>query len=466
MKKLNIIVAILLALGLSSCSDSFFDLTPNDQVTRPQVYKTENDFKLAVNACYSKLQTQMDFYVEMCEFRSDELTLNAPTAGTQDRYDIDQFKDVPSNGILDNLWANFNNGVYRCNLILASIDDANFNPVKKAQYKAEAMFIRSLTYFNMYRAWGCVPITYKPVTVEESLGIGRATEQEMYDMIAGQLEEIVDNEMLPKSYKGDDLGRATLGSAKALLGKVYLTFGKPEKAVDILKSLMTDNTHDLLPNIADVFDVNNKGNKEVLFAIRYNKAVEGEGHGAWYSFVNLSDDNYRTETLNNLYTSGDKRADMLEFVKVPGVELYTVKKFFDEIDPTYQKYGADNILLRYADVLLMYAEALNEVSFSNSQSSEQAKALNRVHERAGLTPIDVTEATDKAAFRKLIEIERQKEFAYEGQRWFDEVRLGGAKEAALAEGHEIQDYQFVYPIPSSELERINNTKLLWQNTGY
>ena len=112
MKKLNIIVAILLALGLSSCSDSFFDLTPNDQVTRPQVYKTENDFKLAVNACYSKLQTQMDFYVEMCEFRSDELTLNAPTAGTQDRYDIDQFKDVPSNGILDNLWANFNNGVY------------------------------------------------------------------------------------------------------------------------------------------------------------------------------------------------------------------------------------------------------------------------------------------------------------------------------------------------------------------
>lgn len=466
MKKLNILIAGFMMLGLSSCSDSFFDLKPNDQVTRDQIYKTENDFKLAVNACYSKLQTQMDFYIEMCEFRSDELTLDAPTAGTQDRYDIDQFKEVASNGILDNLWANFNNGVYRCNLVLASIDDATFDETKKAQYKAEAMFIRSLTYFNMYRSWGCVPITYKPVTVEESLTIGRATEQQMYDMIVGQLEEIVNNNMLPKKYTGDDIGRATLGAAKALLGKAYLTFGKPEMAAKVLKSLIEDNSHSLLPNIADVFDVNNKWNKEILFAIRYNKTVEGEGHGAWYSLSNLSDNNYRTETLNKLYTVDDKRAEMLDYVKVPGVNVYLIKKFYDERDATNRTYGSENILLRYSDVLLMYAEALNEVSFSNSQTSEQAKALNKVHERAGLTPIDVTEAADKNAFRKLIEVERQKEFAYEGQRWFDSVRLGGAKEAALNEGHEIQDYQMVFPIPSSELERINNTDLLWQNAGY
>lgn len=311
-----------------------------------------------------------------------------------------------------------------------------------------------------------MPITYKPVTVEESLTIGRATEQQMYDMIVGQLEEIVNNNMLPKKYTGDDIGRATLGAAKALLGKAYLTFGKPEMAAKVLKSLIEDNSHSLLPNIADVFDVNNKWNKEILFAIRYNKTVEGEGHGAWYSLSNLSDNNYRTETLNKLYTVDDKRAEMLDYVKVPGVNVYLIKKFYDERDATNRTYGSENILLRYSDVLLMYAEALNEISFSNSQTSEQAKALNKVHERAGLTPIDVTEAADKNAFRKLIEVERQKEFAYEGQRWFDSVRLGGAKEAALNEGHEIQDYQLVFPIPSSELERINNTDLLWQNAGY
>ena len=95
-------------------------------------------------------------------------------------------------------------------------------------------------------------------------------------MNVGQLEEIVNNNMLPKKNTGDDIGRATLGAAKALLGKAYLTFGKPEMAAKVLKSLIEDNSHSLLPNIADVFDVNNKWNKEILFAIRYNKTVEGE----------------------------------------------------------------------------------------------------------------------------------------------------------------------------------------------
>ena len=93
MKKLKIILVTAIALTLSSCGDSFFDLSPNNQVTVNQIYQTENDFKMAVNGCYSKLQTQMDYYIELCEYRSDDLYLNAPTSGTQDRYDIDQFKE-------------------------------------------------------------------------------------------------------------------------------------------------------------------------------------------------------------------------------------------------------------------------------------------------------------------------------------------------------------------------------------
>ena len=114
----------------------------------------------------------------------------------------------------------------------------------------------------------------------------------------------------------------------------------------------------------------------------------------------------------------------------------------------------------------MYAEALNEISYSNLQNSEALVALNAVHTRAGLSPILITELPDQDSFRKAIMLERQREFPYEGHRWFDLVRMGGAKEAMKAEGHEIQDYQFLYPIPKTELERINNTELLWQNTGY
>ncbi|MDE5635191.1 MAG: RagB/SusD family nutrient uptake outer membrane protein, partial [Muribaculaceae bacterium] len=180
-KKTFRLLACLALIPAASCSDSFFDLEPDDEVTGDKVYKTENDFELAVNACYSKLQTQMDFYIEMCEYRSDNLTLKAPTAGTQDRYDIDQFKETSANSILDNLWENFGNGIYRCNKILDKIDDADFNPVKKQQFKGEAMFVRALTTFNMYRSWGPVPVARRVLTVNEALKLGRPTEEQMFE---------------------------------------------------------------------------------------------------------------------------------------------------------------------------------------------------------------------------------------------------------------------------------------------
>ena len=154
------------------------------------------------------------------------------------RYDIDQFKENAANGILDNLWANFNNGIYRCNMVLDRIDAANFDETKKQQYKAEAMFIRAYTYFNMYRAWECVPISKKVVTVSEALGIGRATEEQMYDIICGDLKTIVDNNMLPSKYTGSDIGRVTMGAAKALLAKAYLTFKKPKEAAEVLATII------------------------------------------------------------------------------------------------------------------------------------------------------------------------------------------------------------------------------------
>lgn len=463
-KQKKLWVAVIVAILTTSCGDSFFDLSPNDQVTVNQIYQTENDFKMAINGCYSKLQTQMDFYIELCEYRSDDLYLNAPTSGTQDRYDIDQFKENAANGILNDLWANFNNGIYRCNMVLDRIDAADFDEAKKKQYKAEAMFIRSYTYFNMYRVWGCVPVTKKVVTVAEALGIGRATEEQMFDVICGDLKAIIDEGMLPAKYTGSDIGRVTLGAAKALLAKAYLTFKRPKEAADVLASML--DTYSLQPNIADVFDVNKKMNDEIIFAIRYNKEVVGEGHGAWYSITNLSDETNRTATLNNLYSADDKRAAMLEYVQVPGVKVCLMRKFFDNRDATTLQYGADNIILRYADVLLMYAEALNEVQYNGSQSSPALAALNAVHTRAGLTSLNISDLPDQASFRKAVMLERQKEFPYEGHRWFDSVRLGGAQEAAAAEGHTIQQYQMLFPIPTTELERINNEALMWQNPGY
>lgn len=448
---------------LASCTDSFFDLEPGSSVPTDKVYKTAGDFNVAVIGCYSKLQTQVSFFTECCEYRSDNLTLSAPTAGTQDRYDIDQFADKASNGILQDAWANFSNGVYRCNLVLDKIDNATFDETLKKQYKGEALFIRALTYFNMYRLWGGIPMTDKVVTVAEALKIGRSSEQQVYDFLVRDLSQIISENMLPASYTGENVGRVTIGATKALLGKVYLTFRKWEEAKGMLSQLL--GKYSLMSTPADVFDINNKMNNEIIFSVRFNKEVEGEGHGYWFSIINLSDDTNQTKALKECYTADDKRKAMIEYVKVED-KVCVMNKFKDVKSATFNTVGNDQIILRYADVLLMYAEALNEIGYSNSQTSEALNALNEVHTRSCASPLQITDLPDKDSFRKAILLERQREFPYEGQRWFDLVRMGGAKEAMKAEGHEIDEYQFVYPIPKTELERVNNEDLMWQNQGY
>ncbi len=460
-KKLTML--LLAAVLTSACTESFFDLEPSDKVTIDKIYKTADDFNIAVIGCYAKLQGQVNFYTECCEYRSDNLYLSAPTTGTQDRYEIDQFVETAANGILEDAWANFNNGVYRCNLVLDYIDGATFDTALKNQYKGEALFIRALTYFNMYRIWGGVPTTTKVVSVSEALKIGRSSDQQMYDLIAGDLQQIVDGNLLPASYTGSNIGRATLGAAQALLGKVYLTFHQWEKARDVLSQLI--GKYSLLDKQGDVFDVNNKMNKEIIFAVRFNKSVVGEGHGYWQSISNPANANNPSPELLACYAADDARKDQLTYVQAES-NVYVIRKFYDVKDASTNNVGNDQILLRYADVLLMYAEALNEISYNNSPTSPALESLNAVHTRSCTSTIRIADLPDKNSFRRAILLERQRELPYEGHRWFDLVRMGYAKEVMATVGHVINDYQFLFPIPKTALERINNTDLLWQNPGY
>ena len=457
MKK-HIYLCLLAVLMLPSCTNDFFELDPADKVVIDKVFQTADDYNLAVVACYAKLQSQVNFYTECCEYRSDNLYLSAPTSGTQDRYDIDQFAEVPSNGILDDYWANFNNNVYRCNMVLDRIDGASFDESLKKQYKGEALFVRALNYFNMYRVWGGVPVARQVLNVSEALQTRRATDEEMYNYIAGDLKSIIDEIMLPASYSGDDIGRATSGAAMALLGKVYLTFHKWQEAADVLSQLR--GKYELLKPVQDVFDVENKMNREIIFAVRFNKEVENEGHGYWFSTTNLTDNTNQSEALVNCYEANDARKALITYVQAAN-NVCLMPKFMDTRSTTYNVVGNDQILLRYADVLLMYAEALNELHYDASSSSVALECLNDVRTRSGIEALDASDVPDKASFRKAILDERQREFPYEGHRWFDLVRMGYAQEVMG-----IQDYQLLFPIPQNEMEKIGNTDILWQNPGY
>lgn len=462
MKKI-LVLASLATLLMTSCGDSFFDLEPASSVTIDKVYKTASDYNVAVIGCYAKLQSQVNFYTECCEYRSDNLSLGAPTAGTQDRYDIDHFTEKPSNGILSSYWANFNNNVYRCNLLLDQIDGANFAENLKKQYKGEAMFIRALNYFNMYRIWGGVPATKHVVSAAEALKVARYSDEQMFDLIAGDLKEIVDNNYLPETYSSADMGRATSGAAKALLGKVYLTFHKWNEAKDVLSQLI--GKYQLVSPIAQVFDVDNKNNNEIIFAVHFNKEIEGEGHSYWYNLTNASDDTNQTSSLLNTFPTGDDRKDLITYVQVEK-NVRLMNKFYDTKSPTFKTVGNDQILLRYADVLLMYAEALNEIQYDASEGSLALKYLNAVRQRAGISNLTVKQLPTQEKFRKGILVERQREFPYEGQRWFDLVRMGFAKSVMAENGVEIKDYQLLFPIPQQEIEKVGDKSILWQNPGY
>lgn len=448
---------------MTSCGDSFFDLEPASSVTIDKVYKTASDYNVAVIGCYAKLQSQVNFYTECCEYRSDNLSLGAPTAGTQDRYDIDHFTEKPSNGILSSYWANFNNNVYRCNLLLDQIDGANFAENLKKQYKGEAMFIRALNYFNMYRIWGGVPATKHVVSAAEALKVARYSDEQMFDLIAGDLKEIVDNNYLPETYSSADMGRATSGAAKALLGKVYLTFHKWTEAKDILSQLI--GKYQLVSPIAQVFNVDNKNNNEIIFAVHFNKEIEGEGHSYWYNLTNASDDTNQTSSLLNTFPTGDDRKDLITYVQVEK-NVRLMNKFYDTKSPTFKTVGNDQILLRYADVLLMYAEALNEIQYDASEGSLALKYLNAVRQRAGISNLTAKQLPTQEKFRKGILVERQREFPYEGQRWFDLVKMGFAKSVMAENGVEIKDYQLLFPIPQQEIEKVGDKSILWQNPGY
>lgn len=462
MKKI-LVLASLATLLMTSCGDSFFDLEPASSVTIDKVYKTASDYNVAVIGCYAKLQSQVNFYTECCEYRSDNLSLGAPTAGTQDRYDIDHFTEKPSNGILSSYWANFNNNVYRCNLLLDQIDGANFAENLKKQYKGEAMFIRALNYFNMYRIWGGVPATKHVVSAAEALKVARYSDEQMFDLIAGDLKEIVDNNYLPETYSSADMGRATSGAAKALLGKVYLTFHKWTEAKDILSQLI--GKYQLVSPIAQVFNVDNKNNNEIIFAVHFNKEIEGEGHSYWYNLTNASDDTNQTSSLLNTFPTSDARKDLITYVQVEK-NVRLMNKFYDTKSPTFKTVGNDQILLRYADVLLMYAEALNEIQYDASEGSLALKYLNAVRQRAGISNLTAKQLPTQEKFRKGILVERQREFPYEGQRWFDLVRMGFAKSVMAENGVEIKDYQLLFPIPQQEIEKVGDKSILWQNPGY
>ena len=454
MKIKSLIALAVLSCGLISCGEKFFEQYPSNNITEGNFYQTENDFNQGVYACYAKLKTQSGFHITEVAHRSDECILKSMAVSTQDRYDIGHFAENASNGILSDIWNAWYNGIYRCNDVLDHMP-AEVEGIM-AQYKAEALFLRSWWYFNLYRCFGGVPVVTKVETPADSKLVPRCTAEQMYQRLTDDLTYAAAN--LPEK-RSAEVARVTRIAAQALLGKVHLTFGNPEAAEEVLALAMQDTNYGLMATTADVFDIKNKGanNKEFIFILYYNKSTDN-GHGYWYSASTSVKEDIQNPTaeFKTIYDkSKDNRFTLIDdYVKISG-SVYAMKKWNDTYDATYKdQVGNDYPHLRYADVVLMYAEALAQ----QDKVADACTYLNMTRRRAGL---DNFTTTDKAAFIKELAAERGREFALEGQRWFDLVRLGLAGEILGADQNHL-----VFPIPNDQIEIVNNDKILWQNPGF
>ena len=483
MKISKIYISLLIAFMISSCSEEFLDLKPISSATSDNFYRTADDIKNAVNGAYAGLQSggiTGNSYI-YGDIASDN-TVAVASGSVTDQDEFDRFYIKTTNPYILGTWNDSYTVIARFNTILDKIDAVTMDGALKARYVAEVKFLRALVYFNLVRTFGDVPLVLKSITnSDEGYSYSRNPKTEVYTQIEKDLSEA--ETVLPAAYTGADIGRATKGAAKALLGKVYLTEKKYAPAVAKLKEVIDLGVYTLLPNYADVFRVANKNNKESVFDVQYKSGGSGEGNPWPNSFAPQNSgnaviafggdgNNQPTNDLISAYEPGDLRKDAslaVSYVNAAGQVIPDkfVKKYFDV--PVAKNDNGNNIpVIRYADVLLMYAESLNEVSFQ--ANGDAFTYLNMIRTRAGLAKKTATEITSQASFRLAMEQERRVEFAFEGQRWFDLVRTGRAVEVLNSKKDQIRivtpltENNLVFPIPQSQID-INKEKIR-QNTGY
>ena len=391
--------------------------------------------------------------------------------------EFDQFYIDTQNSMIANFWKAAYKVINRTNTILGRIDGIEINTELANRYKLECKFIRALMYFNLVRVYGDVPLVLKEISISESYDILREPKENVYNQIIADLKEAQD---LPVSYSTAEDGRATQGAAKALLANVYMTLHKYAEAETILAEIINSGRYSLLENTPgslnidgykNVFSPVNHNSKEGIFEIQFLKGGYGEGSNYANNFApensgtnvvavgGTGGNNIPEMDIYNAYEEGDLRRDFSMSLGYydnrknnEWVESRYVCKF---MDVPYQNNDASNNypVIRYADVILMYAEALNQ----NGKTAEACKYLNMTRRRGfgyqttETSPVDL-QTTDKAQFALMVEQERRVELAFENHRWFDLIRTGRAVEVMRSKGFSLNETNLICPIPQKQID--------------
>ncbi|GAB3908552.1 RagB/SusD family nutrient uptake outer membrane protein [Larkinella knui] len=479
MKK-KLIVFLILAGSAFSCKD-FLDLNPDYQISDQTFYENQNDYETALTGVYSTFRglfsSSAILYLAELDTDNTEIQWSSPSA---DEMQMDQNAPTSTNAFVSSSWNTCLYTISRSNAILTRIDGASFDQATKDRIKGEAKFLRAYSYFYLVRLFGTAPIisqTFSSPSQVTSADLTLKPKDEVYKVILADLAEA--ETLLPATLNSDRT-RASRPTVKAVLGKVHLTLKNYDLAATKLKEVIDAKTYSLVADYKTLFTNGNNNLPESIFEIEY---VAGRSMGNNYSAIFTPAITSMAIFPNNLQGSG-RIVPTLDLIRAyePGdarkavsvndsVLLIGGKKSYSRYGLKFVDFKAIDLsdgtvtftVLRYADVLLMYAEVLNE----QGKTADALPYLNQVRKRAGLA--DKT-GLSQADLRLAIEKERRVEFLLEGQRWFDLVRTGRAQTvlnahyASLNLSFKVDDFELVFPIPQNEVDL--NPTLIKQNPGY
>ena len=462
MKQVYLIVTIVL---FTACRKDFINLVPVSDQSIEGFYKSETDISQAVIGAYDGLQgLYSGNFPYFMEVPSDNSYNSNTTGNGGANADFDNFTLASSNVILNDTWIACYRTIQRCNIILNRVDQVAMNEQLKTQRKGEVKFIRALLYFNMVRIWGDIPLIVDEIEDPfEAFNHKRDPTDQVYTHIIKDLREAID--ALPVKWgSANDLGRATKGAARTLLGKVFLTRKDYAGADNELQAVINSGTYTLVPDFAKVFGVENENNIESIFEVQYKSDAFGEGGNDGGLFASGDGNNWPSANMLKLFVSNNDSRFDASIDTTFNFPKFAKQKAVRGADGSF---GSNVIVLRYADVLLMEAEVLNEQAYNKENAFNY---LNRVRRRAGATIYDQASLPNQESFRAAIELERRLELAFENHRWFDLLRTGRALDVmsttvgGSAFALNIKPFQVLFPIPLEQVDASGG--IIKQNPGY
>lgn len=497
MKKIIITFIAFIAITsvFNSCSE-FLEENPTDRYVEGNFYSDQYDAEAAVAAVYQALlniYTRHMFLLNELPADDEKNGLGMPNQYLQN---LEFLRHTSENQFVREMWQRNYVGIARANTAINNIPNITMEESLKNRLIGEASFLRALYYFNLVRFWGDVPLVTLLESVEDAMG-PRTPKDQVYQQIITDLTFAENN--LPVSYPASETGRATKGAAKILLGKVYLTMYDYQNCVNKLQEVIDNEGtygYGLHDYYGDNWEKDTENGKEMVLCMEFMDPP-GTGNNAMvlqgpkyslpggFGVLGLSNANEADIPTMDLYSQfldeDERKAETFrtEFISLKdgSVHISSIPifvKYWEENEPVAANSDANMHIIRYADALLMYAEALNEVG----QTLTAHDYLNRVRERAFNSPDFNYTGLSQEELRTAVLKERRLELAMEGHRWFDLVRTGtfvdrmkeqAAYEASVAEPNKVEiiqnvkDHMVLMPIPQREID-LNSE--LTQNPGY